>query len=160
MVKARPNFATRGARSIQGVTALLVIALAAGAGPRTPSEVRIGGNLGGLTSLDPDQLTDTPTFQVLSNLYEGLAGLDADSRIVPVLAESWSTDGDRTWVFALRRGVRFHDGVALTAGEVKRALERSLRSPPPRGQLDAVAGIVASGERELRIPTRPTQPLV
>src|SRR5260370_18209733 len=114
------------------LAALLWLALAACLDPRTRTEVRIGGNLGGLTSLDPAQVADAPTFQVLSNMYEALAGLDSEMHIVPILAESWSEDADRTWVFSLLHGVRFHDGAELTASEVKRALERSSRSPRRR----------------------------
>src|SRR2546430_9412824 len=35
------------------------------------------------------------------------------------LAESWSTPDALTYVFHLRRGVRFHDGRAVTSADVK-----------------------------------------
>jgi MarR-like DNA-binding transcriptional regulator SgrR of sgrS sRNA len=56
--------------------------------------------------------------------------------------------------------VRFHDGVELTAGEVKRAFERSLRSPRLRSQLEPVDGITVNGEHELRITTHRIEPLL
>jgi peptide/nickel transport system substrate-binding protein len=93
-------------------------------------------------------------------MYEALAGLDSDAHIVPVLAESWSEDGDRTWVFSIRHGVRFHDGAELTASEVKRAIERSLQSPRLRRWLEPVDGLTVNGEHELRITTHRSEPLL
>jgi ABC-type transport system substrate-binding protein len=69
--------------------------------------------------------------------------------IVPDLAQRWeiSPDGKR-YTFHLRRGVKFHDGAALTADDVKATYERIV-SPPkgvviPRTPLfSAVSDIVA-----------------
>ena len=47
------------------------------------------------------------------------------------LAASWSVSDDRlTYTFKLKTGVRFHDGSALTADDVKASYER-IRRPPP-----------------------------
>ncbi len=47
------------------------------------------------------------------------------------LAASWSVSEDRlTYTFKLKTGVRFHDGSALTAEDVKASYER-IRRPPP-----------------------------
>ena len=40
----------------------------------------------------------------------------------PMLADSWEHDG-KTWVFKLRPGVMFHNGVELTAYDVVRSYE-------------------------------------
>ncbi len=47
------------------------------------------------------------------------------------LAASWAVSEDRlTYTFKLKTGVRFHDGSALTAEDVKASYER-IRRPPP-----------------------------
>ena len=48
-------------------------------------------------------------------MFESLADIDADGRLVPTLAQSWKRVDARTWEFHLRPGVRFQDGSPLTA---------------------------------------------
>jgi peptide/nickel transport system substrate-binding protein len=50
--------------------------------------------------------------------------LGPDLDVVPALAVSWSNPDALTWVFRLRPGVRFHDGSALTAGDVVYSVTR------------------------------------
>lgn len=40
---------------------------------------------------------------------ESLTGYDSRMRIVPALAERWETPDDNTYIFHLRRGVKFYD---------------------------------------------------
>ena len=51
----------------------------------------IGGDAG---TLDPAKAQDTHAFNVLSDLYEGLLGVDASGAIVNAAAESWSVSED------------------------------------------------------------------
>jgi ABC-type transport system substrate-binding protein len=72
-------------------------------------------------------VSSTITYQVLSLVYEGLVDFDRDLKIRPVLAESWTTRADgRQWTFKLRKGVKFHNGRALAASDVKFSLDRIL----------------------------------
>jgi len=60
-------------------------------------------------------------------IFDGLAELDKDLNPVPALAEYWTISEDVTnYTFYLRRGVQFHNGDELTAGDVKFSLERLL----------------------------------
>ncbi|MFD9891572.1 ABC transporter substrate-binding protein [Amycolatopsis sp. NPDC059027] len=62
---------------------------------------------------------------LLYNVYEGLVKLDAESHIVPLLAESWTISPDRrTYDFQLRKGVKFGNGAEFTADDVKFSLMR------------------------------------
>jgi peptide/nickel transport system substrate-binding protein len=57
---------------------------------------------------------------VLKPLWENLLHRDPKGNLVPMLAERWEVlDGGRTWKFHLRKGVRFHSGVELTAEDVR-----------------------------------------
>jgi peptide/nickel transport system substrate-binding protein len=56
---------------------------------------------------------------------EGLVGANANDDLVPVLAESFkSENGGKTWVFTLRKGIKFHNGREMTAEDVKWTFDR------------------------------------
>ena len=107
---------------------LALAALGAGACRRAPAEVRVAIHSGPL-SLDPHLQNEIVTAAVLSNLYDGLTEFDRESRIVPALAAEWTNPDERTWVFRLRKGVRFHDGRGLEAADVVFSLDRARRHP-------------------------------
>jgi peptide/nickel transport system substrate-binding protein len=65
-------------------------------------------------------LTETTLSARLSEIvFDGLIQLDDQIEAKPHLAETWerSIDG-KTWTFHLKKGVKFHDGVELTADDV------------------------------------------
>src|SRR5690606_37621588 len=54
---------------------------------------------------------------VIMNLMEGLVHLDSDLKPAPALAESWEVSKDgKQYTFKIRKGVKWSDGVELTAG--------------------------------------------
>jgi peptide/nickel transport system substrate-binding protein len=60
------------------------------------------------------------------NVLEGLTKIQMDGTVSPLLAESWKLEPDgRTYTFKLRRGVKFHDGEAFDAADVKWSFERA-----------------------------------
>jgi peptide/nickel transport system substrate-binding protein len=60
------------------------------------------------------------------NVFETLTKVNADSRITPLLAESWTvTPDNKTWAFKLSDGVRFHNGEPFNAQAVKFSFERA-----------------------------------
>ncbi|GAA4982429.1 ABC transporter substrate-binding protein [Actinopolymorpha pittospori] len=62
---------------------------------------------------------------LLVNVYEGLVKLDAEGRIVPLLAKSWQVSPDRrTYTFTLRDGVTFSDGKPFTAQDAAFSIDR------------------------------------
>ncbi|MFQ5846355.1 MAG: ABC transporter substrate-binding protein [Candidatus Methylomirabilales bacterium] len=78
-------------------------------------------------SLDPRVATDALSLHVVGLLFNGLVRTDAHFQIVPDLAERWERPDPRTYIFHLRRGVRFHHGRELTAADVRFTYE-SLRT--------------------------------
>ena len=95
-------------------------------------QVRRGGTIKlgigeNIDTLDPHQTTIITAVAIHNNIYNGLLKIAYDGNkveFVPDLARSWDVVGDRTHVFRLRRGVKFHDGTDLTAEVVKWNLER------------------------------------
>ncbi|SLN25433.1 ABC transporter substrate-binding protein [Oceanibacterium hippocampi] len=77
--------------------------------------------------LDPTTGAAAAISQItLYNLFEGLTRIDADGKVQPLLAESWTTSDDyMTWTFKLRSGVTFHDGEALDSSDVKFTFEHN-----------------------------------
>lgn len=70
--------------------------------------------------LNPSLRASTGVYIVTSKLIESLVDLDADGKIVPQLATSWSSTPDgKTVTFKLREGVKWHDGKPFTSADVQ-----------------------------------------
>lgn len=66
-------------------------------------------------SLDPLKAVGLPEIQVIRDLFEGLTNQDAQGKIVPGVAQSWSSNDNKTWVFTLRNNARWSNGDPVTA---------------------------------------------
>lgn len=90
------------------------------------------GDLGTVTYADYSDATDwDPAIAFsteaifLPNVYEPLVWYE-NGRTVPGLATSWkASNGGKTWVFKLRKGVMFHDGTKFDANAVKYSIDRT-----------------------------------
>ncbi|HUA02015.1 MAG TPA: ABC transporter substrate-binding protein [Candidatus Aquilonibacter sp.] len=71
------------------------------------------------TNLDPRIGTDAQAESIDGLIYDGLVQLDARMNLVPDLAERWESPDPLTYVFHLRRGVKFHNGRPFTSADVK-----------------------------------------
>src|SRR5213079_2421694 len=64
-------------------------------------------------------------FMVLYALHDALVKPMPGNAMTPSLAESWSASKDGlSYEFVLRKGVKFHNGDAMTAEDVKFSFER------------------------------------
>ncbi|MES3014510.1 MAG: ABC transporter substrate-binding protein, partial [Pseudomonadota bacterium] len=77
--------------------------------------------------LDPTSASAAAIGEVVHyNILEGLTRINMDGSIVPLLAQSWSVDPDgKSYTFKLRKGVKFSDGEAFDASDVKFSFERA-----------------------------------
>jgi peptide/nickel transport system substrate-binding protein len=78
------------------------------------------------TGLDPHSVALLANFRITRLMYNSLVHLAIDLTPVPSLAESWETPDNLTYIFHLRKGVKFHSGREMDAEDVKYSLERIL----------------------------------
>jgi peptide/nickel transport system substrate-binding protein len=71
------------------------------------------------TNLDPRVGVDAPSERMDSLIFDYLVVRGPDLNATPGLAERWEVPDALTYIFHLRRSVRFHDGRPLTSRDVK-----------------------------------------
>ena len=78
-------------------------------------------------SMDPaDMQSGDDAYHVFA-VYNRLVDVDDGFVVTPELAERWEVSADGlTWTFHLRKGVKFHDGSDLDAGDVVYTFQRLL----------------------------------
>jgi len=98
----------------------------------------------GPRSMDPADHTATFTAAILDPMYEGLVR-HTPAGPAPLLATGWTSSADGlTWTFALRSGVRFHDGSALDAAAVAASFSRLIDPNAALAAAGKFAPIIAS----------------
>ena len=80
-------------------------------------ELKVGSG-SAVSTLSVNQEAGSANYQLAALYQEGLLSLDVNGKLKPALAESWESKDNKTWVFNLRKGVKFHDGTNLTADDV------------------------------------------
>jgi peptide/nickel transport system substrate-binding protein len=72
-----------------------------------------------MAPINPVLTTSSMSARIADIVFDGLVRLNEQFEPEPHLAESWGGSADgREWTFHLKKGVRFHDGVELTAEDV------------------------------------------
>jgi peptide/nickel transport system substrate-binding protein len=107
--------------------------------------------------LDPFKVYGTQAQSFFRLIFEPLVDRDPDGKLRTPLLERWGPVDALTWEFALRRGVRFHDGGELTAADVVYSLRRILDpevNSPRRHEFGELAEIVAVDSMTVRIVTK------
>ncbi|EKU48082.1 peptide ABC transporter substrate-binding protein [Staphylococcus massiliensis] len=81
-----------------------------------------------MTSLDSAAVTDTVSFSVYKQVYEGLYSLDSDDKAVPGVAkgEPKVTNDGKTYTFKLRKDAKWSNGDPVTAHDFEFAWKRVL----------------------------------
>ncbi len=124
----------------------------------TPSTGTIGGNLicanqfGDANSgLDPVNMLDLGTYNVISQSFEYLVGLGDDGNIAATaLATGWTPNEDGSqWTFDLREGVTWQDGSPMTSADVAATMDR-LAAAGNAG----LGGVIAEGSVDSSDPLK------
>ena len=71
-------------------------------------------------SFNPTLISDDNLYKPAQNFYNRLTQLDSSKQVIPDAAESWDVSDDAlTITWHLREGMKWHDGEALDAEDVK-----------------------------------------
>lgn len=99
------------------------------------------------STLDPALISDIYGFTVAQQVFDGLVQYDGAVNIVPAIAENWKSSRDGlSWVFYLRKGVRFHNGREVTADDVVYSFTRIL--DPKTGSKAAEVFLKVKGAKD------------
>ncbi|MDQ7844683.1 MAG: ABC transporter substrate-binding protein [Armatimonadota bacterium] len=135
------------------------------AGGAQPRATRLVIGIGSLPNTPDPHLDSTANaLPAYAAMFEKLVASDGKGGIVPVLAKSWRLVDPQTWEFELQQGVRFHNGVSLSAEDVKFTIERVL-APATRspwlGRISAIDRVEVVDPTRIRIVTKaPFAPLL
>ncbi len=100
---------------------------AIGKGAPPPEKRTLNVTFAWPTYIDPAVGSDFSSTSSLCNLYDTLVFPNTAGGVDPHLAENWQVSGDGlTWTFVLKKGVKFHNGSELTAGDVAFSMNRLL----------------------------------
>ncbi|MRS20596.1 oligopeptide ABC transporter substrate-binding protein OppA [Enterobacteriaceae bacterium RIT692] len=94
-------------------------------------------------SLDPMKAVGLPEIQVMRDLFEGLTNQDAHGKIVSGVAQSWSSNDNKTWIFTLRKDARWSNGEPVTAQDFVYSWQRLVepKNSSPFAWFAALSGI-------------------
>jgi peptide/nickel transport system substrate-binding protein len=79
---------------------------------------------GDYLTADPMAQNELLTNSINGHVYESLVMFGKNLEVVPALATSWKQVDATTWIFNLRKGVKWHDGSAFTADDVVFSIKR------------------------------------
>jgi peptide/nickel transport system substrate-binding protein len=103
---------------------------------------KYGSISGNYEHLDPAKDYETVGGEILQNVYETLVFYNGSSASelkpmlateVPTVANGGISADGLTYIFNIRQGVKFSDGTALTAADVKYSFDRALMLNDPQG---------------------------
>jgi peptide/nickel transport system substrate-binding protein len=110
----------------------------------------------GVDSLNPFLGFQAPSYEMWGLTYDYLVGYSMkDMSPVPDLASKWTSSPDgKTWTFTVRSGVKFSDGVPLTAHDVAFTYNRVLKPGSVEGTnwlsyLQGVSSVTAPNDTTL-----------
>src|SRR6185436_14903633 len=105
--------------TLAGGIASLAASAHAAETPKQGGRIKVAGATAAVSdTLDPAKQSNHTDYIRGFMFYNGLTVLDGTLTPQPSLAEEFTTQDARIWVFKLRKGVTFHDGKPLTPNDV------------------------------------------
>lgn len=123
--------------------------------PRKGGRITVASTTSGVNdTLDPARQSNQTDYARGFMFYNGLTVLDGSLTPQPALAEQFSTQDAKTWVFKLRKGVTFHDGKPLAPADVVFSLMRH-KDPATASRAkvlaDQIESVTATGPLEVTV---------
>src|SRR6266540_3688693 len=130
-----------------------------------PQVLRMARNAEPFSPFVPWQIDDNPALFLSVNVYDTLLRTTKDGTSVEAgLATKWESSADGlTWTFTLKDGVKFSDGSAMKASDVKASLDvaRAGEKSAWKDVYVAIKEITASDDKTVKIALKqPYAPLL
>jgi peptide/nickel transport system substrate-binding protein len=155
---------------LAGVAALAIAAAGCGnsSSPSSGASKQPTGHKGGVFTIlansafgvaDPAQDYTLEEWQLLINTHDGLVGFAhvgglPGTKIVPDLATSipTPTNGGKTYLFHIRRGIKFSNGQVLKPSDFVRTFERQFTVPGPTTFYSSIVGASKCSTKHCSLP--------
>lgn len=95
-----------------------------------------------------------------TQVFEGLVRIYSNNKIQPVLATGWSNPDDETWVFELKKGVKFHTGREMIAEDVVASFNAAKDTLAGKDFFPGYLSIEATGPYQVTIKTDGPDPVL
>lgn len=122
--------------------------------------IRYGASEGTLNEFYPTLAADDTTIYINKQMFEGLVGFEDKTKIVPLLATSWTNPDTSTWVFTLKSGVKFHDGNTMTAKDVAYSYKEVMKNDDLSENLSTIKTVEAVDDTHVKITTDGVDPIL
>lgn len=111
-------------------------------------------------NLNPLVASDGASHEIIDFVYDRLIDLDEEKNPLPHIVSSWKVSPDgKTWTFTVKKGIKWHDGVPLTAEDIVFTIE-SMRNPrvncPYSSRFDLVKKVELLDKYKFRLTLRET----
>jgi len=80
---------------------------------------------GDISKFDPHFSTSSNDIRVSFNIFDNLVSRHPDGKLHAGLATEWKLQGQTTWAFKLRQGVKWHNGDPFSSADAKFSIERT-----------------------------------
>ena len=109
------------------------------------------GELWAIDGIDP--VSDGTLIKEKAAVTEVLVEVNDQFELQPALATKWENKDEKTWVFTLREGVKFHDGTDMNAEAVAWSIKNALEQNPTLVTTTKIEEAKATGDYEVTITT-------
>ena len=115
----------KGAAALGAAAAVPLTAGGPAVAQTTQKKELVTAQGGEISKFDPHFSTSSNDIRVSFNLFDNLTSRHPDGKLYPGLATEWKLQGQTTWMFKLRQGVKYHNGDPFTSADAKFSLERT-----------------------------------
>ncbi len=121
-----------------------------------PADLEVGYLASEGAEINPVYCTERDLVSINQLVFESVVELDDTQKPVPLLADSWTVEGN-VWTFRMRSGIQFHNGLECLAQDVVASYESLLAagsSNPYYGRLTLIESMTALDSLTLQVTGR------